>query len=85
MSKQYVIVNGDDWQGIFVDGKLISEGHSFSSYELLEIVKEHGAVGEFWSLEPDMDWLEDRGGLPDTLRDVKLHEPFSIPAGLRLG
>ncbi len=85
MAKQYVIINGDDWQGIFVDGYLISEGHSFGSYELLEIVKEHGAVGDFWSLEPDMDWLMDRGGLPDTLREVKFVEPHAFPAGLRLG
>lgn len=85
MSKQYVIVNGDDWEGIFVEGIRVSEGHSHSTRELLEIVKEHGAVGEFWDFEPDMDWLTDHGSLPDTLGEVVFAEPFLLPAGLKRG
>lgn len=85
MSKQYVIVHGDDWQGIYVDGQCISEGHSHSTYEILEIVKENGHVGEFWSFDPDMDWLSDVGSLPEKLKDVQFVEPFLLPAGLHRG
>ena len=28
MKKSVAVVEGDDWSGIYVDGKLVSEGHS---------------------------------------------------------
>lgn len=35
MSKKIIIVtNGDDWEGLYLDGKLITEGHSVSPRDI---------------------------------------------------
>lgn len=83
MEKQYVLVDGDDWSGLYCNGRLISEGHSFSVREIFELIQENGgAVSRFNSVEADMDWLSDVGSLPEDLREVKLFEPGLLPAGL---
>lgn len=69
MSKEITLVEGDDWSGLYVDGKLVAEGHSFSNSELLEYcgVKHNRGFA-------DLDWLADRGTLPKKLSDVKWKE-----------
>lgn len=64
--KTATIVQGDDWVGVYVEGKLITEGHSVNAYELLN------QLGYYVdSVEPDFDWLWDIGNLPVYLKDVK--------------
>lgn len=31
---KFVIVNADDWQGLYKDGELVTEGHSVELHEL---------------------------------------------------
>lgn len=51
-----------DWEGIYVDGKLIAEGHSLDARQTME------AIGvEFEHRETD---LKDSGSLPDKLEEV---------------
>jgi hypothetical protein len=55
-----------DWIGLYHDGKLITEGHSLSGREVL------GLLGfKVEEKEAQEDWLEERGNLPQLLKDVK--------------
>ena len=61
------VVNSDNWVGIYMDGKLLSQGHSFSESEVLGIVGLD--VESVWvdptsclsSFPDDLDNLEDEG------------------------
>ena len=65
-SQKIVIVNGDDWAGIYIDGKLQYEGHSISPNDILTVLGiEHKEI------ECDYDWLAERGSLPENLKQVK--------------
>jgi hypothetical protein len=59
-------VDGADWEGIYVDGKLIFENHSISAYEALKY-----AGVKFKTVNADSDWLAEQGHLPEKLKDVK--------------
>lgn len=71
MTKQISIVgNGDDWEGLYVDGKLALQGHSLGrvqdvleilGFDVLDRLTEEG-------------WLEDIGYLPENMEDVKFEE-----------
>ena len=64
---EVVIVHGDDWVGVYVDGKLRYEGHSIRPEQLLELLGINCR-----DFECDLDWLEEEGNLPKDLKDVKL-------------
>lgn len=65
MKPDAVIVLGDDWEGLYLDGKLVEEGHSLDARMTLE------AVGyDVKTMEADAEWLTDRGRLPDKLDEV---------------
>ncbi len=66
----FVIVGDDDWEGLYINGKLHTEGHSLSSHDILVAAKgkllrsyEHRVCNRVW--------LSDHGNLPDNLGDVK--------------
>ena len=68
MSK-FVYISGDDWNGIYKDGKLIAEGHSFSVgklFALLEIECDIKIAND--------DWLYEVSSFPEKLEDVKYYE-----------
>lgn len=62
---KFSYVDGDDWNGLYKDGKLIWQGHNITTYRLLELI---GAEVDY--KEADGDWLMDRGDLPVKLEDV---------------
>lgn len=65
MDEKIVIVRGDDWEGCYVDGKLVTQGHSLTIQEIFKILK---IDAEFkWA---DQDILEYNGCLPDNIEDV---------------
>lgn len=67
MKHQITLIQADDWCGLYINGKLATEGHSIDHGEFCEAV---GIVlVEKWA---DCKWLEDRGRLPEKLSDVKL-------------
>lgn len=66
MSKEITIVSGDDWQGLYVDGKLVDEGHSIQLDTFARIM---GI--DLNEKEADFDWLEKEGRMPDNLSEVK--------------
>ncbi len=61
------IVTGDDWSGVYVDGRLKEEGHSVDPYRLLLTL---GV--EFQTHTVDEDWLTEEGLLPEEFDAVVL-------------
>lgn len=68
-----VVAYGDDWQGIYVDGSLLDEGHSLELVPMLKL-----ALGVFNAVPDDvssrwvdLDWLDNQGSLPSNILDVK--------------
>lgn len=57
-----VLVDNDDWMGIYKNGKLVDQNHSFSLAEGLSILKI-----PFTAIEPTK---EHDGYLPKNLKDV---------------
>lgn len=65
MSK-FTIACGDDWQGLYKDGKLVYENHSIDAGQL---AKYAGLNLEYRSV--DSEWLERRGSLPELLKNAR--------------
>lgn len=59
------VTNYNDWEGIYLDGKLVDQGHSL---DLVQTLKRLGI--DVRVVEPSHDWLMSRGRLPDTLDEV---------------
>jgi hypothetical protein len=64
--KKITYVTSDEWEGIYVDGKLVCENHSLSIREFLE----YTGV-ECDRMDCDEDWMADHGHLPEDLAEVK--------------
>jgi len=61
MAKVAIVTDeGGDWEGIYIDGRLMSEGHSLTVYEVLGLL---GISCDFYSVEID----QDDGRLPPAL------------------
>lgn len=67
--KQIVIVFGDDWTGIYLNGKLLKEGSSFHNADILKLAEKYQPFkGDFFYCDPE--WLENEGQFPVCLSDV---------------
>jgi hypothetical protein len=64
--QQIVLVDGDGWEGLYINGRLVTQGHHVTKQDLLE----HLGIDSDFRFA-DTEWLADRGHLPDRLRDVK--------------
>jgi hypothetical protein len=60
------LVYGDDWIGLYLDGKLVEEGHSLEPFHVLDAL---GIKHTYHAA--DIDWLHEEGCLPERLDDVK--------------
>ena len=67
--KDIVVVGSPDgdWEGVYVDGRLVFEGHSITWWHMLDALKIN-----YTTDDADEEWLHGRGNLPDKLSDVKL-------------
>jgi hypothetical protein len=65
LRKKIVIVELDNWIGLYIDGKCVFQGHSMEPYFLLELLK----------IENERHWIEnydpDAGSLPDDLSELE--------------
>lgn len=81
------IVYGEDWTGLYLDDRLLDQGHSLETgYVLEQLVAERVDMGDasVTFLNGDMtihscglmmtidSYLEDNGGLPQSLKDLGL-------------
>lgn len=67
--KVVIVSNDDDWEGLYVDGKLYHQGHDIPNDVILEACNI-----EIKKIVCDQDWLleESDGRLPEKLSDVKV-------------
>lgn len=81
-----IIAQGDDWEGIYVDGQLLDQGHSLHLMDVLTELKKLGA--EFTDSttisqrEVNLDWINMYGELPRSIDEVvwatiRWESPFS--------
>jgi hypothetical protein len=70
MTKKITIVtNEDDWEGLYIDGKIVVQDHKLSVYDVLlalDIIPE--------DITCDHDWLLRIGYLPNDLKDVVVRD-----------
>jgi len=62
---EYTLVDADDWVGLYRDGKLIGQGHSFRVRDVFELLNIDLKI-----IYPDDEWIYQRGDLPDKLEEV---------------
>lgn len=66
-----IFVECDDWEGIYIDGKLEHEGHMIRNFIWLDLIKKYGTFNKFtehyWA---DEDYMHDRGSLPVKFEDI---------------
>ena len=71
----YVVVYGEDWTGIYKDGDLLAEKHSFEEIDVLMLVVKHGPIVSCESKQA-YSFLE-LYSLPAALDDVVFDEDLS--------
>jgi hypothetical protein len=63
------VVSADDWYGLYIDGKLVTENHSLRWSDVLQ------ALGIKYNWDAvDEEWMEEHGRLPENFKDVKLSD-----------
>lgn len=67
---EVVRVSVDDWEGVYLDGKLVAENHSLRASDILRIFAKLGLI-TYMAREGDSEWLEEEGRLPELLAEVK--------------
>jgi hypothetical protein len=65
-----VHVSCDDWNALYIDGKLFREGHSIHMEDWFDAI-ETLTGGRPQSVEADDEWLLALGSYPKALADVK--------------
>lgn len=73
---KYVLVKADDWQGLFVDGKLVFENHSISLFDLQRLIPEakNSEIETRYVTEKYDEELQNRGCFPKNLTKVRLQK-----------
>lgn len=62
---------GDDWNGLFINGKLVMEDHHLKMKDVQAAMKAAGALGvEIEFAEVDMDWMWEVGSFPSDISEV---------------
>lgn len=64
-------VHGDDWCGLYRNGRLSLEGHSLPIGEVMRSIENQGSI-HYHEFEVDQTWLENQGSLPSNLGDIPL-------------
>ena len=66
MNKLTIVTNNDDWDGMYLDGQLIDQGHQLDWEHILSKL---GFILE--TKDVDNDWLSECGSLTSKLEYVK--------------
>ena len=72
--KTALLISSDDWEGLYLDGKLIDEGHSLSSpKDWVEWTNKYKLVDVTYKYLTDIDRLETElsGSFPENIEDFK--------------
>jgi hypothetical protein len=74
-----VIAQGDDWEGLYVAGTLMAEGHQLDMLETFKVVLNtmpNIIANDISRRSVKFDWLEDRGTLPSNIVDVEWEDAY---------
>jgi hypothetical protein len=63
-------VYADDWEGYFIDGKIVYQTHSVRTGSILEELEKLGLI-KFETLEADEQSMQEFGSFPDTLEQAR--------------
>ena len=75
-----ILIQADDWEGLFIDGVLIEQGHTLNQgysrvKHFINLAKTHNfdveELEEVWVQEVDEDYLYAHGGFPKNLNELK--------------
>ena len=75
-----IIIESDDWEGLFINGKLVEEGHSLNQGESrIKYFKKISKIYnfdienlyEFYIEEDDEDYLYKNGSFPLNINELK--------------
>jgi hypothetical protein len=69
-----VYVDADDWCGLYVNGKLVYEDHSIPTVTFAELMMSNQPIESFNMQCVDLDWIHERGNLPEDLNEVAFEE-----------
>ena len=72
MLKVTLVRGQDDWEGLYIDGELVTEAHSLNAWTALVNVSNVGmfSLRTFTVCDVDEQRLQDVGGLPHRLSDL---------------
>lgn len=73
MERNIVLMNADDWQGLYINGELVEEDHKIDLVDAFDRFD----IDSFSSLEThcvNQEWIEDAGCFPDDIEDCILEE-----------
>ncbi len=71
--KKFTYVNGDEWDGFYVNGMLVWEHHTLRISDLIELLKKHGVrlnIDEIGLTSEQQAHMEDCGHLPKYLDEL---------------
>lgn len=70
------LVSGDDWEGLYINGKLEKEGHRIDFSNGMKVIAEYinnemsASEIKFMNYYVNQEWLEDEGSFPENFRDI---------------
>lgn len=72
---QIKLVRSGDWEGVYINNHLFSEGHSLDGETYLALIRAHryrfdGTYGIYYTVG---DWLEEIGNLPKKFEDIPIN------------
>ncbi len=73
MDIKFVRCDGDSWEGLYINNKLVLENHSLDVHEVLKAVQSN----YMWADKPivskyliDDEWMEDEENFPDDFMSI---------------
>jgi|WetSurSiteA1Bulk_404760.scaffolds.fasta_scaffold01607_9 hypothetical protein len=66
-----VLVLGDDWEGLYADGKLFTANHEIPIRSVFDALQKLGIKIKTEISSCNNDWLEENGCFPTNLSNVK--------------
>lgn len=77
MNEKIVVVHADDWTAIYIDGKSVSQDHSFRIDEIVSMADADTPICRLHYQFSDalMDYAWEHGRLPDTYEEAKQYDP----------
>lgn len=58
-----LVTNGDDWEGLYVDGELVEQGHTVSRDSFM-------GLDSYETIDVDQEWADSVGHYPEFFSDI---------------